>query len=159
MSSTIYLNIGSNQGDRRAHIEQAVALIAGAYPAARLRLSAYFESEPWGYASEHKYLNLGVAIDLDTESEPHDVLQRMLGIQRSISDAPHRAAGGGYCDRAIDIDIISVDKMSVCDDDLQLPHPRARQRAFVMEPLKELATADVVDFVRRAHAAPKIKSR
>lgn len=155
MSSTIYLNIGSNQGDRRAQIEQAVALIAGAFAPARIRLSDYVESAPWGYVSDNDFLNLGVAVDLESAPEPHQALTLLMQIQRSISDAPHRDADNNYCDRAIDIDIITIDKMSMCDEMLQLPHPRAWQRPFVMGPLEQIAPGDVVDFVRNSRMALK----
>ncbi len=151
MHSTIYLNIGSNQGDRRAHIEQAVALIAGVCGASHIRLSSYYESAPWGYASNNYYLNLGVAVDTDATVDPHDILRTMQRIQHSISAAPHRDASGNYCDRPIDIDVIAIDKKHVDDETLQLPHPRAWDRPFVMEPLREVAPPDVVDFVRNAH--------
>lgn len=155
MSSTIYLNIGSNQGDRRAHIEQAVALIAGAFSRSRVRLSDYVESAPWGYVSDYYFLNLGVAVDMDSAPDPHQVMKRLLQIQRSISDAPHRDADNNYCDRAIDIDIVCIDKMRLCDDSLELPHPRAWKRPFVMGPLEQLAPEDVVDFVRSGHLVKK----
>lgn len=150
MPSTIYINIGSNQGDRRAHIEQAVALIANAFANMRVRLSSYCESEPWGYESKNVYLNLGVAVDLDYVPDPHQALSTLLAIERSISASPHRDANNRYIDRPIDIDIIAIDKMTVSDAALQLPHPRAWQRTFVMDPLKELAPTDVVDHVAKA---------
>ncbi len=61
---TIYVNIGSNSGDRHALIEQAVAAIASAFPNAGIRRSDYIETEPWGYDSDNMFLNLGLAIDL-----------------------------------------------------------------------------------------------
>lgn len=61
---TIYVNIGSNSGDRHALIEQAVAAIASAYPEAVIRRSDYIETEPWGFESPNMFLNLGLAIDL-----------------------------------------------------------------------------------------------
>lgn len=135
----IHINIGSNQGDRRALIGQAVALIASAWPDARMRLSRPVESEPWGYESPNRFLNLGVMLDTDVPSSPHDVLLRLLAIERRVGGgAPHRGADGAYCDRPVDIDLIVVDRLCLSTPDLTLPHPRARLRPFVMHPLHEL---------------------
>lgn len=135
----IHINIGSNQGDRRALIGQAVALIASAWPDARMRLSRPVESEPWGYESTNRFLNLGVMLDTDALSSPHYVLRRLLAIERRVGGgAPHRGADGDYCDRPVDIDLIAVDRLCLSTPELTLPHPRARLRPFVMHPLREL---------------------
>lgn len=61
--TTIYLNIGSNKGDRHALIEQAVAFISSKFPEARLRRSKLIETTPWGFDSDNKFLNLGIALE------------------------------------------------------------------------------------------------
>ncbi len=132
---TVYLNIGSNQGDRRAHIEQAVALIASLSQSPVLR-SAYIESEPWGFESSHRFLNIGIAIT--TSLEPLELLDRLQAIERRVSPAPHRDADGLYIDRAIDIDIILIDDLHIDTPRLTVPHPRMHLRDFVMKPLQEL---------------------
>ena len=95
-----YINIGSNQGDRKAHIDRAVALIS-LLAGSNLRCSDYFESKPWGYDSTSPYLNLGVAFP--TTIPPEELLDRLLAIQNSISPQSHRDAAGNYIDRIIDI--------------------------------------------------------
>ncbi len=132
---TVYINIGSNQGDRRAHIEQAVALIASLSQSPVLR-SAYIESEPWGFESSHRFLNIGIAIT--TSLEPLELLDRLQAIERRVSPAPHRDADGHYIDRAIDIDIILIDDLHIDTPRLTVPHPRMHLRDFVMKPLQEL---------------------
>lgn len=147
-----YLNIGSNMGDRHALIEQAVALLRKALPHCRMRLSDYIESDPWGYDSPHKFLNLGVAIDgygadkcrvatcgdrCDAET-PEALLRLTQSIERQVADAPHRHPDGSYRDRPIDIDIIAIDGVAVSTPELTLPHPRAAQRPFVLIPLAQL---------------------
>ena len=132
---TVYLNIGSNQGDRRAYIEQAIALIASLSRDPVLR-SSYIESEPWGFESSNRFLNIGIAIT--TSLEPVELLDRLQAIERRISPAPHRDADGNYIDRAIDIDIILIDDLSIDTPRLTVPHPRMHQRDFVMKPLQEL---------------------
>lgn len=136
--STVYLNIGSNIGDRHAQIEQAVALIHKAYPEAMIRRSHFIESEAWGYESPNTFLNLGIALDMESQPDPWQLLSTLQHIEKSISQMSHRRADGSYCDRAIDIDIIAIDDLEILSPSLQIPHPRASQRPFVTIPLKEL---------------------
>ncbi|MCD8387297.1 MAG: 2-amino-4-hydroxy-6-hydroxymethyldihydropteridine diphosphokinase [Bacteroidales bacterium] len=146
---TVYANIGSNQGDRHALIEQAVALIAKSFPDGRIRNSDYIESEPWGYDSPNAFLNLGIAIDLDVAEGigPELVLDRLLTVERCVSDSPHRNADGSYRDRPIDIDLIAIDFLEVNTPNLILPHPRAHLRDFVMIPLRQLAPESLIDWL------------
>ncbi len=135
----IHLNIGSNQGDRKAIIGRAVALIAKAFAPARLRLSSYIESEPWGYDSQNSFLNRGVMLEIDRHIDPEEVLRHAQMVESEIGKgAPHRNPDGSYCDRPIDIDIIDIDRMTYKSPTLTLPHPRAHLRSFVMQPLQEL---------------------
>lgn len=134
---TAYLSLGSNIGDRRAHIERAVALISEAYPDCAIRCSDLMESEPWGYESPHAFLNACVALD-GFCGDPETLLDTLQAIERRISPAPHRLPDGSYADREIDIDIISIDGIAVSTPRLTLPHPRAHLRAFVQQPLAQL---------------------
>lgn len=147
---TVYLNIGSNKGDRHALIEQAVALISSYWPQARMRLSDWIESAPWGYDSKNKFLNIGVAVDFDTMPRADAILDGAQAIERRISDTPHRNADGTYCDRCIDIDIIAIDKTRLSSPRLILPHPRAHLREFVIKPLEQLAPPDLVYWLKKS---------
>lgn len=150
---TAYINIGSNMGDRYALIESAVARIVDALEEERslrslkslrtlktlpvIRRSSFVESEPWGYASPHMFLNLGLAIE--TDISPERLLDIMQRVERSISPASHRDPSGGYADRLIDIDIIAYDDLVVDTPRLTLPHPRMHLREFVLRPMAQLA--------------------
>lgn len=136
----VHLNIGSNRGDRRAHLEQAVALIKHELKPSWCRCSHTVTSEPWGYDSPNHYLNMGVDIEMPLPVEPETLLDRIQSIERAVSPTPHRHADGSYCDRDIDIDIILIDNLKIDTPRLQVPHPRMRQRQFVMQPLQELRT-------------------
>lgn len=131
-----YINIGSNQGDRKALIGQAVALIS-VFAGCRPICSDYFESEPWGYTSDAPYLNLGVAFP--TTLSPECLLEKLLDIQNSISSDSHRDALGGYIDREIDIDLIAVDSIVINTPELTIPHPRMHLRDFVLVPMSQIA--------------------
>lgn len=139
---SIYLNLGSNRGERRALIEGAVEALTEAFPGAFLRQSNYVVSEPWGYESDRPFLNLGVALDYDDGQpmpDPLDVLARVQEIERRLApDSPHRNADGSYRDRSLDIDIIHIDGVVMDSPKLTLPHPRAAARSFVMGPMQVL---------------------
>lgn len=131
-----YINIGSNQGDRKAHIDRAVALIS-VLSGGDVRCSDYFESKPWGYDSTSPYLNLGIAFHVTLP--PEELLDRLLEIQNSISPQSHRDAAGNYIDRIIDIDLIAMDSLVINTPRLTLPHPRMHLRDFVLIPMSQLA--------------------
>lgn len=134
----VYINIGSNQGDSRALIEQAVALIQSAFRVAAVK-SSVVESEPWGFDSPHPFLNQGILIDVDlTERGPEAILDTLLYIEKSISPLSHRDKDGNYVDRKIDIDLIAVDDIIFKSSTLTLPHPLMHLRWFVLKPLQEL---------------------
>ncbi|MDE6528977.1 MAG: 2-amino-4-hydroxy-6-hydroxymethyldihydropteridine diphosphokinase [Muribaculaceae bacterium] len=133
---TAHVNIGSNLGNSRSLIEQAVAGIS-VLCGGNLRRSQFIESEPWGYASTNRFVNIGV--EFDTTHPPRELLSRLLKIQNSISDASHRTPQGGYADRLIDIDLIYYGDITVSTPALTLPHPRLHLRDFVLIPLSELA--------------------
>lgn len=155
---SVYLNIGSNKGDRHANIERAVALVAH-HPVlgqAMIRRSPWQYSEPWGYASTAEFVNLGVALDFDSPTlpaAPEDILDALLEIELTVApDSPHRNPDGSYRDRVVDIDIIAIDGVRMDTPRLTLPHPRAEARAFVMRPMAFLcpgwhpeAAVDAVD--------------
>lgn len=146
MNTTVYLNIGSNQGDRRAIVARAVAAVSAlSFPVVeRSRVSAAVESAPWGYDSDSAFLNVGVALDcridrLWTVPALHRLLDSLQAIERSIGTMPHRNADGSYRDRDLDIDIVAVDGLTVATPRLVLPHPHMAARAFVLEPMASLA--------------------
>ncbi len=130
-----YINIGSNKGNRIAHIEQAVALIELLCNSIAQR-SPIIESEPWGFESQHQFLNIGIAIE--THIEPTTLLKELLNIEKKISEASHRDENGNYIDRKIDIDLIAVDDIIIDSPHLQLPHPRMQLRNFVLAPMMHL---------------------
>lgn len=146
MKTTVYFNIGSNIGDRRAFIARAVPALYN-LPGVKVdavRQSAYVETEPWGFSSDNTFLNLGVAVDADIDTPWCEAtLKRLLKyvkeVEKSISAMPHRKPDGTYDDREVDVDIIAVDELAFNSDTLTLPHPKMHLRSFVLGPLAELA--------------------
>lgn len=131
----IFLNLGSNLGNRRMNLSRAVAAIEKEF--GYFELSHSIDTEPWGYESENPYLNVGMLILSDLE--PLELLHRLQTIEKELSPASHRNSDGTYADRVIDIDIIAIDDIILDTPELSIPHPRMAQRRFVLEPLAELA--------------------
>ena len=130
-----YLNIGSNIGDRRDNLYRAVvALAAGTGGCA---VSSIVESEPWGFESDNRFMNLGVS--LCSDMEPQQMLDRSHEIERRLGSASHRDEQGGYIDRLVDIDIVAIDDLVIDTPTLQVPHPHLPERDFFLRPMMELA--------------------
>ena len=130
-----YLNIGSNMGDRRDNLYRAVvALVAGMDNCA---VSSIVESEPWGFESENRFMNLGMRLSSDLE--PQAMLDRIHEIEHYLGRASHRDEHGGYIDRLVDIDIVAIDDMVINTATLQVPHPHLPERDFFLKPMIQLA--------------------
>lgn len=145
---SVYLNIGSNKGDRTANIEKAVVLLSGhpLFAGGIVRRAPVVYSKPVGYASDAEFANLGIAVDFEEDNTVcgEDFALRVLEATQSVEteiapDSPHRNADGSYRDRIVDIDIIAIDGICMDTPRLTLPHPRAAARRFVMQPMSFLA--------------------
>lgn len=138
----VYLSLGSNQGDREQLLNRAVRLIDERVGEVT-RQSSFLETEPWGFQSDHKFLN--AAVCCQTEKTPREVLLLTQQIERDLGrhkDVNCKSPNRQYVDRPIDIDILLYDDLKVNEPDLKIPHPLMRQRDFVMIPLKEIMTKD-----------------
>lgn len=147
--SKIYLGLGSNIGQRRAFIWRAVAAVSMRLQAVEIRVSPLKESAPKGFDSPNTFVNALAEVTLCrssqwTADDALALLDALQSIEKSISDVPHRHSDGSYRDREIDIDLIAVPGFSMEHPRLTLPHPRARERSFVMEPLKQLTGGDTI---------------
>lgn len=141
---TVYFGLGTNLGDKEQHLRTAVQKIKERIGKV-VSLSAFYATAPWGFASEHTFLN--AALCVETSLLPLEVLGVTQEIEREMGRA-HKSVNGVYSDRVIDIDLLlcfAADGTPVLLDvpALQLPHPLMQDRRFVMEPLAEIAP-DVV---------------
>ncbi len=122
--------LGSNEGDRLDHLRRAVAELEdlGSVEA----VSGVYETEPVGGPAQDPFLN-AVAV-LDTMSEPQDLLVSL----QQIEAAHDRAREVRWGPRTLDLDIVTSDGGLIRAPDLEIPHPRAAERRFVLEPLCEV---------------------
>jgi 2-amino-4-hydroxy-6-hydroxymethyldihydropteridine diphosphokinase len=133
-SHKVYLGLGSNLGDCRKNLERAIRLI-GDRVGLITRQSSFIETEPWGFESPNKFMN--AVILCETTKTPREVLVLTQQIERDMGRMK-KSVSGGYADRAIDIDILLYDDVTIDEPDLKIPHPLMHQRDFVMIPLKEI---------------------
>lgn len=135
MQKHVFINIGSNLGNRRMNLSRAVAAIEKEF--GWFELSHTVESAPWGFESPNAFLNVGMMFLSDLE--PHEILRCLQDIEWRLSPGAHRNPDGTYADRAVDIDIIAIDDIVVDSPELKIPHPMMHKRSFVLEPMQELA--------------------
>lgn len=131
---TVYLSLGSNLGDREATMRRAIDLLnerAGSVD----RQSSFIETEPWGFESTNKFLNM--CVRLLTTLSPEQLLMATKQIERELGRT-QKSVNGQYHDRPIDIDILMYDDLQLSTPDLTLPHPHMQEREFVMIPLREI---------------------
>lgn len=133
------LSLGTNIGNKRGNLVTAAALLAER-AGDILALSAMYETEPWGFVSPNPFLN--AALVLKTELSPLELLDATRLIEIEMGRIG-KSKEGEYQDRIIDIDLLIYDDVVMQTDRLTLPHPRMHQRAFVLEPLAEIA-AEVI---------------
>lgn len=127
-----YVGLGSNLGDRESVIADAVSAL-GSHPEIEvLRVSTLRETEPWGPIDQPRFLNGAVAVD--TTLAPRALLGVLLDVERGLGRVRHERWGP----RTIDLDLLLYGDTVVDEPGLTVPHPRLRERAFVLEPLLEL---------------------
>ena len=130
----IVLSIGSNQGDRKSLIQQAIDTI-NREVATVVSVSKLYESPSWGFESEPFY---NCAILVHTSKSASKILKALLKIEKKLGRV--RTEEAGYKSRTIDIDIISFNNDIIETEVLNVPHPQMQNRLFVLLPMKDLQT-------------------
>lgn len=131
-----YLSLGSNVGDRRAHLASAIPFVSDGDP---YRLSKVYETEPVGGVAQDDFWNM--VIELNTDASARALLERA----RRAEEAAERTRDVRWGPRTLDVDVLLVGEETSDDPVLLLPHPRLFERAFVLVPLRELAPELVSD--------------
>ena len=129
MTARAFLGLGSNVGDRRAHLRAAVDALPDV-----AAVSPVYETDPvGGPEGQDPYLNCVVM--LLTDRTP----RQLLSLCRELESAAGRVRGERWGPRTLDVDVLLVGDMVVDDPDLRVPHPRMEERAFVLVPLADIA--------------------
>lgn len=130
-----FLGLGSNLGDRWAHLRHAVDALPDV-----VAVSPVYETAPVG-GPEGQGAFLNCVVELDTERSPRELLQ----LCRSLEAAAERVRLERWGPRTLDVDVLWVEGSTVDDPDLVVPHPRMWERSFVLVPLADLAPDLVPD--------------
>ncbi len=132
--SDAFISLGSNIGDRLLNLKNAIEMIQGLENTNVLSRSSVYETEPWGLEEQDNFLNM--CIKIETALSPRELLQKLLEIESELG----RKRVIRWGPRTIDLDILIYDDVKIEEEDLLIPHPRITERAFVLIPLKEIAT-------------------
>lgn len=134
---TAYVGMGGNVASWAGEPEATLA--AAVERLERLgrvsRRSSLYSTEPVGYAAQPRFVN--AVVELRTELTPRTLLEALLGIEQEFGR--DRSAGIANGPRTLDLDILMLDALRVSEPDLEIPHPRLAERAFVLVPLNEIA--------------------
>jgi 2-amino-4-hydroxy-6-hydroxymethyldihydropteridine diphosphokinase len=140
-----FIGVGSNTGNREHNCMGVIDALAGLPDGRIVTVSSLYETEPWGYARQRRFINCAVL--LETGASAHDLLRMMQATERSM----HKRANVRWGPRSIDLDLLLFNTEIINEPGLQVPHPRMHQRRFVLAPLCEIAP-DVLHPVLRCSA-------
>lgn len=126
------LGLGSNLGDTKANIDNAIAELDAIEGIAVQKKSSDYRTPPWGPVPQDDYRNC--CITVETSLSPRALLEAGLAVEKTLG----RVRDVRWGPRTIDIDLLIYDHASVEEEGLQVPHPRMGERAFVLIPLAEI---------------------
>ncbi len=141
MSVTAYIGLGSNVGDSRTHIRQALTMLAER--ARVVKVSALYQTEPVGFREQEDFIN--AVAEIETDRSPFD----LLALCRSVEERLGRKRIVRWGPRIIDLDILLYGDTVVNTAELVIPHPRMADRRFVLSPLAEIAPDAIHPILRQ----------
>jgi len=133
MKHSVFLSLGSNQGEKTAICTRAIDEILKLEGSCLVAKSSWYHTQPWGKEDQDWFIN-GV-IQVETTLNPHELLDRLKAIESQLG----RRDTGRWGPRPIDIDILFYDHLKITSPELRIPHPRAHERSFVLAPMAEIA--------------------
>lgn len=138
MEHTVFVGLGSNLADPRAQVAQAMRELATLPQVRVVRCSSLYRSAPVGYLDQPDFIN--AVVQLQTTLPPRDLLDALLALEhrcgrtRDFVNAP----------RTLDLDVLLYDDLQHHEHGLTIPHPQMHRRAFVLQPLLEIAPDCIV---------------
>ncbi|MCM2283394.1 MAG: 2-amino-4-hydroxy-6-hydroxymethyldihydropteridine diphosphokinase [Desulfobacula sp.] len=133
-----YLSIGSNRGDKRKNLEEAINRLAGHERIKVLSISSFYMTEPQNFKDQDWFLN--ATLKINTELGPEDLLLVLKQLEKTL-DKDGKAFRFGP--RTIDLDIIYYDSLVLKTGSLEIPHPRMHERCFVLVPLCDIGPEEI----------------
>ena len=132
---TAYIGLGANLGARGETMRAALRQLSETRGVRVEQVSRFYETPPWGKTDQPAFLNAAARISFD--GAPYDLLRALQRIEYALGRVRHEHWGA----RTIDLDILYVEDVTLSDKALTLPHPYLTERAFVLVPLAEIASA------------------
>jgi 2-amino-4-hydroxy-6-hydroxymethyldihydropteridine diphosphokinase len=129
-----FVALGSNLGDREAHLRRALQALRATRGILRVGVSRIYETDPVGPLPQGPYLN--AVAEIETGLEPRALLERLLEIEAEEGRIRRGVRGEA---RTLDLDLLLFADLCIDEEALTLPHPRMHERGFVLEPLCDLA--------------------
>ena len=131
--SIAYISLGSNMGDKKKYLEDAIVKIAEANFVDVIKEADIIDTKPWGYEAQDDFLN--TVIGVETILTPQELMKELLRIEKELDRVRELRWGP----RTIDLDIILFDDIISNDEFVIIPHPMMHLREFVLEPLNQIA--------------------
>lgn len=134
-----YLGLGGNLGEPAAAMAESLRLLDARVDLSVICVSSLYRTPPWGVTAQPDFLNCVAAVDTDLSAR--ELLQLCLDTEKILK----RVRAERWGPRLIDIDLLLYGSDQINEDDLQVPHPRMMERAFVLAPLAEIAPEILLD--------------
>ncbi len=128
----VFLLLGSNIGNKKKQLEEAMQLIRKQCGPIK-RSSSFYETEPWKVEGQDNYYN--IAVEIETTQTPDSLLKQIKSIEKEMG----RVSRDKWAPREIDIDILFFGRKVIKQKELQIPHPHMHERNFAILPMMEIA--------------------
>jgi 2-amino-4-hydroxy-6-hydroxymethyldihydropteridine diphosphokinase len=143
----VYLGLGTNLGDRKRNLREAIEKIEEQIGKV-LNSSSVYETVPWGFEAESDFLNM--VVEVETGLSPSELLKKIFEIESKLG---RERTQDRYSSRVIDIDILLYDDLVVEEKGLKIPHRLMHERRFVLAPLCEIAPGLVHPMLKKSISA------
>lgn len=130
---TAFIALGSNMGDKKQNILNAVEAVDGSYSCRVVKVSGFYETKPVGYVNQDDFLN--GAMEIKTLLTPEELMDKLMEIEADLK----RERVIKWGPRTIDLDIVFYDRLISYEEKVILPHPRMHERSFVLKPMCDIA--------------------
>lgn len=127
-----YLGLGTNIGDRVDFMNQAIKILDSEKDIIITKRSKLYETKAWGYTNQDDFLNM--CIEIETNLNPKELLKKCQNVEKNLN----RERKIRWGPRTIDVDILFFNDIILQEENLEIPHPRIGERAFVLIPLIDL---------------------